>query len=247
MTDLITATKNEAVLVLELNRADKKNALTQDMYSALTDYINEASGDPQTSAILLCAKGPTFSAGNDLTDFIENPPTDTSAPVFQFMLTLASAKIPIVAAVSGAAIGIGTTLLLHCDLVYADETASFATPFLKLGVCAEAGASALLPMLCGRQKASEILMFGESLSAQDAKDLGLVNQIYSQDELRDKVLGKVTLLAAQSRTALISNKSLIKQSSFPHLEEVIKREAAEFMRLLQTPESKKAIASFFSS
>lgn len=245
MSQFIDTTIREGVLHVTLNRPDKKNALDAGMYQALADTLTDADKNSSVRAIYLSSSSDAFCSGNDLNDFLEDPPGDITAPVFQFIQAIAYAEKPIVAAVSGLAVGIGTTMLLHCDLVYADETARFMTPFVQLGVCAEAGSSLLLPRLLGQQKAAEVLLCGESFDATQAKDAGFVSQIFDSENLQNQALEKANLLAGQPVDALISTKRLIRAPLKEQLEQAIRAESAEFMRLLNEEDSQRIMSSFF--
>ncbi|MFI4941265.1 MAG: enoyl-CoA hydratase, partial [Burkholderiales bacterium] len=153
--------KADGIFTIEFNRPEKKNAITVTMYQAMADALQEADGDAGVRVILFCGKPEVFTAGNDLEDFMKNPPKSSDSPVNQFIWTLSHVAKPVVAAVSGPAVGIGTTMLLHCDLVYAADNAKFSMPFSQLGLCPEFASSLLLPQLAGYQRAAEKLMLGE--------------------------------------------------------------------------------------
>jgi len=245
MSEYIDLKHDNNILHLCLNRQDKKNALDLGMYQALADALIDADKNPDVRVVYIYGAGDAFCSGNDLSDFLKNPPKDLNAPVFQFMNAIANAKKPIVAAVSGLAVGIGTTMLLHFDLIYADDTAKFILPFVQLGVCAEAGSSLLLPMLFGRQKAAELLLCGEPFSAQDAKDAGFVNQIVKTEDLQETALARAEMLAKQPPNALIETKRLTKEPIKAQVAEAIREESEQFLKLLQQEESKKIMSAFF--
>lgn len=246
MSQYIETKSNEGVLQIILNRPDKKNALDTEMYQTLADTFKQADKNPDVRVIYLSSSSDAFCSGNDLKDFLENAPADMDAPVFQFMQAIANAQKPIVAAVTGLAVGIGTTMLLHCDLVYADETTKFMLPFVQLGVCAEAGSSLLLPMLFGRQKAAEILLAGESFSAQDAKTAGFVSQVLESGLLHDIALEKVNKLARQPSNALMATKRLMREPVRDQIEKAIRTESAEFIKLLNQEDAKQIMSGFFN-
>lgn len=165
MTDAIELQREGGLLTLRLNRPDKKNALTRAMYSRLAQALVEADADPEINALLICGSSECFTAGNDIADFLQQPPSDLDSPVFQFMRSLLECRKPVVAAVAGPAVGIGTTLLLHCDLVYVSRDARLRMPFVNLGLCPEFGSSLILPRLLGQARAAELLLLGEGSPA----------------------------------------------------------------------------------
>ncbi|MGZ8291356.1 MAG: enoyl-CoA hydratase-related protein, partial [Telluria sp.] len=197
----ILTTKADGILTIEFNRPERKNAITAAMYQSVADAINEAETDSAIRAILITGKPEIFTAGNDLPDFLLNskpvegvPPE--ARPVFQFMRALSGATKPVVAAVSGAAVGIGTTMLMHCDLVYAADNAKFSMPFSQLGLCPEFASSLLFPQLAGYPRAAEKLLLGEAFLAQEAFDMGLVSKVLPLAELLPFAQGQAAKLAA---------------------------------------------------
>ena len=235
---------NNQILNLRLNRPDKKNALDLAMYQTLADSINAANADDDIKVILISAAGDAFCSGNDLQDFMQNPPQDETSSVFQFIDALVNAEKPLVAAVNGLAVGIGTTLLLHCDLVYASQTASFSLPFVHLGLCVEAGASLLLPRLCGHQKAAEFTLLGESFDAQQAKAIGLVTQVVDADSLFHTAQDRCVQITRLSSEAVQTTQRLLKAPIKSQLKQVIKQESEEFIRLLNRDEAKQILQGF---
>lgn len=172
MSQYIRSEARDGVFHIEIARPEKKNALTADMYQALAEALARAEADPAVRVILISGAGGNFTAGNDLADFLDHPPKDEDAPVFRFLNAFAGLQKPFVAAVNGVAVGVGTTVLLHCDLVYAGASARFALPFANLGLTPEAASSLLLPLRAGHARAAEMLMLGEVFSAQTALDSG---------------------------------------------------------------------------
>ena len=235
---------NNQILNLRLNRPDKKNALDLAMYQTLADSINAANADDDIKVILISAAGDAFCSGNDLQDFMQNPPQDETSSVFQFIDALVNAEKPLVAAVNGLAVGIGTTLLLHCDLVYASQTANFSLPFVHLGLCVEAGASLLLPRLCGHQKAAEFTLLGESFDAQQAKAIGLVTQVVDSDSLFHTAQDRCVQITRFSAEAVQTTRRLLKAPIKSQLKQAIKQESEEFIRLLNRDEAKKILQGF---
>ena len=179
----ILTEREGGVLRIQFNRAEKKNAITAAMYQALAHALRDAERDNAVRVALLHGAPDAFTAGNDLQDFLASPPRSNDAPGFQFLRAIHDFPKPLIAAVSGLAVGVGTTMLLHCDLVYCAPGTLFSLPFVNLGLCPEAGSSFLLPRLAGYQKAAELLMLGEPFSAETAKEIGLVNAIVPAEAL----------------------------------------------------------------
>lgn len=237
---LITSSVHDGVLRLSLNRPDKKNALTLGMYEVLIDHITDADRDDAVSVLMIRGEGGNFTAGNDLQDFLQNPPVDESAPVFRFMYALSMFKKPLVAAVDGVAVGIGTTMLLHCDLVYAAPDARFMTPFVNLGLNPEAGSSYLLPLLAGYHRAAGLLMLGEPFSAVKAKQIGLVNEIVTVSTVDDYALRQAHKLASRPQASLMLTKRLLKEGHVEMIQKTISKEALILIDRLGSPEAKAA-------
>ncbi|MDM8355932.1 enoyl-CoA hydratase [Pandoraea communis] len=234
-----------AVQVLTFNRAHKKNAITAEMYQAIAEGIAEAEADPSLRVILIQGQPEAFSAGNDLEDFLKHPPKDDDAPVFQFLRAISQATKPIVAAVSGNAVGVGTTLLLHCDVVYAADTARFSLPFAQLALCPEAASSWLLPRVAGYQRAAEKLLFGEPFDVNEAVAMGFVNRIVPAAELAEYAAKRAAQLAAMPAGSLRATKQLMKGDSAHDVQERIRDEALEFGKRLVSPEAREAFTAFF--
>jgi enoyl-CoA hydratase/carnithine racemase len=243
--DIVTE-QRDGVLGIQINRPQKKNAITAAMYQAMADALGELERDAGLRVGLIHGVSGMFTAGNDLGDFMVNPPTDEKAPVFQFLLALSGASKPLVAAVTGPAVGVGTTLLLHCDLVYAGEGAQFRLPFAPLGLCPEAGSSFLLPALAGYQRAAEKLLLGEPFGAAEARDVGFVNQVLPDAQLLEHARAQAAKLAALSPAALHATKALMKRGQQAHVQEQMRQEADHFRRLLVSPEAREAFAAFFA-
>ncbi len=239
----------QGVLTIEFDRLDKKNAITAAMYQQMADALRAAASDDAVRAIVIRGKEEIFTAGNDLEDFMKRPPSSeedaAKAPVFQFLHEISHAAKPLVAAVSGPAVGIGTTLLLHCDLVYAAEGARFSLPFVQLGLCPEAASSLLLPRLAGYQRAAEKLLLGEPFGAQEAQQIGLVTRVFAAGELHDFALAQARKLAALPASSLRETKRLMKGVETAQMETQMAQEGAVFRRLLQSPEAKEAFTAFF--
>ena len=199
---------DEQVLTLTLNRVAKQNAITRDMYQSLADALKEANGDFGIRVVVITHEGPHFTAGNDIFDFLNNPPHEPGSPVWNFLQEIHNFTKPLLAAVSGNAIGIGTTMLLHCDITIASETTNFSMPFVNLGLVPEAGATLLFPRLVGYQRAAQILLTGEPFSAEQAVEMGLIAAVAQNpnDEIR-----KIALkLASQPPNATLQTKAPLK-------------------------------------
>jgi enoyl-CoA hydratase/carnithine racemase len=244
MTNHVTTELDQGVLIVSLERAEKKNALTADMYTAMADAIERAGVDRAVKALLYTGSEGVFTAGNDLHDFLENPPSGPQSPVNRFIANMVSTDVPIVAAVDGAAVGIGTTMLLHFDQVFATERARFSLPFINLGLVPEAGSSMLLVEACGYRKAAELLMLGEPFTAVQALEYGIVSQLCNPDELTERALAAAHALAAKPGDALRATKRLLRRPQEPLSQRVL-AEGELFARGLESPAAKEAISAFF--
>ena len=240
----ITVTRSDAVLTLSLDRPEKMNALTRDMYADLARSLNEAAGDFSVRAVILTSEGAHFTAGNDIKDFLELPPTSEDSTVKLFLDAILEFPKPLLAAVKGNAIGVGTTMLLHCDVVVADPSTNFSMPFVSLGLVPEAGSSLLFPALVGYQRAAKIFMTGESFSAESAQEMGLVAEI-SKDPYA-AVLEIAQQIAAQPPTAIINTKALIKASKHDAVAAVMKAEFELFALALTSDEAMQAFMNFMA-
>lgn len=243
MSDVLTE-RQGAILRVQINRPDKKNALTRAMYDAMASALHDADADRDVRVVLLHGAGEGFTAGNDLRDFLDNPPRTADSPVVRFMTALSGAATPVVAAVHGTAIGIGTTMLLHCDLVYAAETARFHMPFVDLGLVPEFGSSVLFPALAGHRRAAAHLLLGQPLDATTAAGLGLVNAIVPPDRLMDTAMAAAEALAAKPPTALRLTKMLMKRGTGATLDAAVREESRLFLERLASPEAREAFAAF---
>jgi enoyl-CoA hydratase/carnithine racemase len=246
MSDTLVSTSiQDGIMTLRLMRSDKKNALTTAMYLGITQAFEQAAVDPAVRVVLITGSGDSFCAGNDLVDFLQNTPSDAEkAPVMVFMRTMSGFKKPIVAAVNGIAVGVGVTMLLHCDLVYAAEGARFQLPFASIGICPEFGSTLLLPMMIGPLRAAELCLLGEMFDAATAKDAGIVNRVVPVAELEALALAQAAKLVRQPPNALRTTKSLLKRWTQAQMPEVIRAEAAEFMPMLKMPEALEAMSAF---
>jgi enoyl-CoA hydratase/carnithine racemase len=245
MTDFIITKENNGVFIIILNRFEKKNALNKVMYQELCQYFVYAKKSEKINCILIRGNEKCFCAGNDLQDFIENAKGDALVAL-DFVKTLSEFNKPIIAAVAGDAVGIGTTLLLHCDMVIAANNAKFKLPFTQLGLCPEAGSSFLLTRLIGQNRAFELMVLGNTFSAEQALEYGIANQICSPDELlsiSEKIANTIANLPSD---AVMTSRKLIRQASQSQLSQVIENEGQEFSRLVNTPECKAILGKFFN-
>jgi enoyl-CoA hydratase/carnithine racemase len=238
----ISAEQVGAVLVLKLNRAEKKNALTQEMYQTLATKINEAAGDFAIRCIVISSEGDSFTAGNDINDFANNPQMDEGSPVFNFLFAIHNFPKPLIAAVHGRAVGIGTTMLMHCDIVTANPNSVFSMPFVSLGLVAEGGSSYLFPRLVGHAKASEILLTGRSFTSDEALQMGLINEI--SDDHFGAAMKFANTLAEQPPTAVINTKALLKSGSHEALNQVMRAEGELFRMAMDSDEAQQAFMNF---
>ena len=214
------------------------------MYSACADALEQASGDASVRVVVIQGDIAVFSAGNDIADFLSSPNPGLSAPVLRFLRQLASFPKPLVAAVCGPAVGIGTTMLLHCDLVYAGDNAAFVMPFVNLGVCPEAASSILVAQLMGYHRAAEALMLGEPFMAEAALEVGLVNRIVPPTEANGLAQAQARKLAAKPLSSLIETKRLMKKGQMEQVLAVIDDEAQSFGRMMTEPAAREAFGAF---
>jgi enoyl-CoA hydratase/carnithine racemase len=245
MDNIISSIHKNGTLIIELNRPTKKNALTSHMYQTLTNLFTDANKDKTVKCILITGDENCFTAGNDLGDFLAHQQSDDTLPVVAFIKALTANQKPLVAATAGAAVGIGTTLLLHCDYVVAAETTLFKLPFCQLGLCPEAGSSKLLPQLVGQRMAFELLVLGRSFNAQEAKAFGIVNTICLAHTLFDSAMAVCNDICRLPSDAVITSKALMKNSSNISVASTVDEELTAFFRLLATDESKTIIQRFF--
>ena len=249
MTDHVLTENSNGVLTIQLNRADKRNALTQPMYSIMAEALGVAEADPDVRVILLTGSGGCFTAGNDLAGFLEGPSLDLDGPTIAFMRALARTTKVVVAQVDGPAVGVGTTMLMHCDLVYATARSKFALPFVNLGIVPEFGASTILPKLLGRQAAAHVLLFGEPFSAAQALEYGLVTEVLPDaDALAERVSARVAALVAKPPLALAATRRLLRPADeVADLVAYIEAEALVFRERVSSDEAKAAIAAMQAS
>ena len=243
MSDIITE-RTGAILRVELNRPAQKNAMTSSMYTSLADILNEGDKDDAIRVVLWHGAGSAFCAGNDVVDFLKNPPRPGAFPQGSLMEAFIRFEKPIVAAVHGAAIGGGTTMLTHCDFVYAGESAKFQLPFINLALVPEFGSSFSLPARVGHLRAAELFLLGEPFTAPRAAELGLVTRVVPDSDLLATATATAQKLAAKPSGALLASKRLIKQALIGQLKEAIKSESQEFMERVSSADSKEAFSAF---
>jgi enoyl-CoA hydratase/carnithine racemase len=233
-----------AVMTITINRVEKKNSLTAAMYGSLADALDSAARDAAVRVVVIQGHELIFSAGNDINDFLSLPPDTSDAPVFRFLRLLSTFAKPLVAAVCGPAVGIGTTLLLHCDLVYAGDNAAFSMPFVNLGLCPEAASSLLVPQLMGHQRAAEALLLGEPFTAETALEVGLINRIVPPAQVNALAQMQAQKLAAKPLSSLLETKRLMKLGNAPVIAGRIAEEISSFGRMLREPAAREAFTAF---
>jgi enoyl-CoA hydratase/carnithine racemase len=242
MSQPISINNNGHVCSIRFNRGDKKNAITQQMYGLIADGIEQAVANSDIRVIFIGSENEHFSAGNDLADFLQNPSMGTDTEVYRFLQAMVNCPLPVVAAVQGYAVGVGSTLLLHCEQVFADKNAIFSMPFVNLGLVPEAGSSALLPKLVGYQKAADILLNGDAFSGEDAKAMGFVSQLVDAD-VEAKALAYAEELATKPRETLVAIKALLKRNEEPLIDRV-HAELEVFVKSLKSPAAVEAMTAF---
>lgn len=244
MSQDILVHAESGVMTLTLNRLERKNSITSDMYGALADALERAKDDPSVRVVLLQGDPTIFSAGNDIGDFLDKPPAGDGSPVFRFLRGIATFPKPLLAAVCGPAVGIGTTMLFHCDLVYAGDNAAFSMPFVNLGLCPEAASSLLVPQMLGYHRAAEALMLGEPFMAEAALEVGLVNRVLPPTEVNDYARTQAKKLAAKPLSALVTTKALMKKGQQDAVLQQMDAEGADFRRMLREPAAREAFTAF---
>lgn len=243
-TETIVAV-SDGVMRITMNRPDKKNALTGKMYDAMTAAMEQADASDDIRAIVLEGSGGSFTAGNDLADFLATATRGAESRAFPFIRKIGTLDTPIVAAVDGVAVGVGTTLLFHCDLVYATPAAKFRMPFVDLGLLPEAGSSLLAPARLGMAKASEYILLAEAFGPQDARDFGLINGIVEPAALGDTAMAAARKLAAKPPGALRAARRLMRGDR-KDIVAAMERESAAFAQALKSPEAKAAFEAFLN-
>jgi enoyl-CoA hydratase/carnithine racemase len=244
MTEAVEFRQEVGILEIRLNRPDKKNAITVAMYAAMAERLAAAEADPAVRVVLFTGAGDAFCAGNDLKDFIANPPSGQDSPVFRFLRAISTATKVLIAAIQGPAVGIGTTMLLHCDLVVAARNARLSVPFVNLGLVPEAASSLLLPRLVGHQRAAELFLLGEPIDAATAQAYGLVNRVVEDDEVAATAQALAAQIAAKAPGAVRMVKKLMKSPTTTVPERMVE-EAHDFGTQLASAELREAVGAFF--
>ena len=244
-TDILTHIE-DGVLTITLNRLARKNSLTSAMYGAMAEALGQAASEPAIRVVLVQGHVTVFCAGNDIGDFQSQPPAGQDSPVFRFLRGIATFPKPLVAAVCGPAVGVGTTMLFHCDLVYAGDNAAFSMPFVNLGLCPEAAASLLVPRMMGDHRAAEALLLGEPFMAEAALEVGLVNRVVPPTEANGVARLVALKLAAKPPSSLAETKRLMKKNMLPAVLQQMADEGASFSRMLGEPAAKEAFGAFMN-
>ena len=243
MSDILVHTE-AGVCTISFNRLARKNSITSDMYAAMADAMQAATSDAAIRVVVIQGDETIFSAGNDIGDFLEKPPSGEDAPVFRFLRNISACPKPVIAAVNGPAVGIGTTLLFHCDLVYAGDNAAFSMPFVNLGLCPDAASSLLVPQMFGYHRAAEALLLGEAFFAEAALEVGLVNKILPPTETNAFAQAQARKLAAKPLSALVETKRLMKGGQADAVAQRMAEEGKSFGRMLREPAAREAFTAF---
>ena len=232
------------MLTLTLNRVDKKNSLTAEMYADLAQALAQASQDSSIKVVLLQGHETVFSAGNDIADFLQQPPANEESAVFRFLRGIASFPKPLLAAVCGPAVGVGTTMLFHCDLVYAGDNAAFSMPFVNLGLCPEAASSLLAVQLMGYHRAAEALLMGEPFLVDEALEMGLISRVLPPTEANAYAQAQAQKMASKPLPSLMETKRLMKAKQMPAVLACMQEEGQSFGRMLKEPAAVEAFSAF---
>ncbi len=243
-TPLLLTHTADGVQTLTLNRLERKNAFTRAMYDSAAQALAQAAEDPGVHVVVLQGHETVFSAGNDIEEFLGRASTGEESPVMQFLHALVEFPKPLLASVCGPAVGIGTTLLLHCDLVVAGDNAAFSVPFVNLGLCPEAASSLLLPQLMGYHRAAEALLLGEPFLAEAAMEAGLVNRIVPPTQANTVTQALARKLAAKPLSALMQTKALLRKGQRTQVRATLREEATIFAQLLAEPAAREAFTAF---
>ena len=245
MSDQLLIERDGGVLTLQMHRPDKKNALTRSMYAAMASALEQADADRSVRSVVITGGSACFTSGNDVADFLSAPPTGPDSEVFAFMRALFDFSKPVVAAVSGPAVGIGTTMLLHCDLVYVTRDAQLKMPFVTLGLCPEYGSSLLLPQRIGHARAAELLLLGTSFTGEQAAQWGLANEALADGEqVLRRAQAQAQAFVSLAPTAVADSKRLMRSPGREQLRQVIEQEGALFTERLRSPEAVEALTAF---
>lgn len=232
------------ILTLTLNRPEKQNAITREMYQTLASALAEANGDFAIRAVIITTSSQHFTSGNDLFDFLNAPPLEPGSPVMNFLEQIHNFSKPLIAAISGNAVGIGTTMLFHCDVVVASPTTRFSMPFVNLGLVPEAGSSLLFPRLVGYQRAAKVFLTGESFNSEFALEVGLIAEISETPLARARLIAEG--IATQPPSAIIQTKALLKSELHDKVTAVMRAEGELFQMALQSDEAREAFMNFLA-
>ncbi len=244
VSEFVSVGEAQGIMEIRLQRPERKNALTHEMYSAMTAALAAADRTPAIRVVLLRGTDDCFTAGNDMVDFLNNPPQGGDAPVMRFLAQLVDMEKPVIAAVNGPAVGVGTTMLLHCDLVYVAQSAKLQMPFVNLGLCPEAASSYLLPLLMGHQRAAQLLLLGETISGEKAAQLGIANEVCADSDYLSVAQAKALQLAAQPAASVRLSKQLLKAAGKEQLKAHMRTEGDLFFQRLSSPEAREAMSAF---
>jgi enoyl-CoA hydratase/carnithine racemase len=247
MIENIKTKISDGVLCLQIHRPEKRNAMTPEMYSDLAAQLRMANNDEGVKVVVLYGTENCFTSGNDLNGFRNGPSPDKQYPHNVFLKALSETRKPVMAAVSGPALGIGTITLLHCDMVYAAPDTMFSFPFINLGLSPEGGTSYLLPRLAGNRRAMEMVLFGEQFGVDLAGEIGLINEVVTTQSLLERVMERAKVLAKRSADSVQMSKALLKSSTEAAIAEAMQREREVFSDRLASEEAQNAIARFFKS
>ncbi len=241
---MISSQLDNHVLTIAFARADKMNAITNQMYLDAAKTLGDAAEQPDVRVVIFTGEGGNLTCGNDLVDFINNPPSGPMPPVLEFLLALARFPKPVVVALNGLAVGIGTTMLAHCDYVVAADDARFKLPFVDLGACPEGGSSLLFPQIMGHSQAAELLLLADIFGAEKAEKVGLVNAVVSADEVMPHAQKIAAKMASKAPSAMRLTKAMLKQGYMEQLEKRLADEIYKFRELLDSPEAQEALTAF---
>jgi enoyl-CoA hydratase/carnithine racemase len=235
---------HDRVMTVAFDRPERRNAITAAMYQGVTEALEAAAADASVRVVLLTGSADCFTSGNDVEDFVKHPPQAEDSPVARFLPTIATFAKPIVAAPCGATVGVGVTMLFHCDVVYAGDNAKFQIPFVPLGICPEAGSSLLLPMIAGYQAAAEKLLFGEPFGPDEALRMGFVNRVLPAAEAIGFATERAAKLASLPPSSVRTTKQLLKSAWAEPLARQMREEMGRFRQLLAGPEAREAMSAF---
>lgn len=236
----------ESVATIRFSRPEKKNAITLEMYAEFGNILAKANADPDVRAVLITGAGNAFTSGNDIANFRERTGREDGGAAEQFMLSIVNSEKPLVAAVNGVAIGVGATILLHCDLVYASHNATIKLPFVSLGICSEFASSLTLPAVMGLQRATEVLLLGETIDAQKAMEFGFVNAIYQPDQLQQAALSAAKRIAQQPHESVRATREFLRAALRPKHAQRLVEERHMITKLLGSPDAQRAFEAFFT-